>query len=145
MKAVRQDDGRWLIRKEYDAFGVKDSFGLVKLPEFEEMEISDEDRKQLRKDIEKNCRVNFIIFCDRPGGEYSLWFHQKGVLGLHKAFKNLLEGGVGWVKGGIAPNLDQFYEYRVAYYEGTLQNLAEKRDFLNCSLTGMCSQLFGQG
>jgi len=139
--AERNDDGKWLVREEYDAYGVGDSFGLVRLSEFSKLEISEEDRRQLRKDIEKNCTVHFLIFCE-PSGEYSLWFNRVGVVGLHRAFKDLLNGSENWIHGGTPPALGSFYEFSVAYYLGSKAKLERDSDYLNCHLSDIDTQLF---
>lgn len=140
MIAQRQENGKWLVRNDYDVFGVGDSLALIRLQNFEQIEISAEDLKQLRKDIEKNSTIHFLIFCE-PTGKYSLWFNKTGVVGLHRAFKDLIAGGEGWTHGGTPPVLGNFYECSVAYYMGTKEKLVEDRDFLNCYLSDIDSRL----
>lgn len=77
-----------LIKSEENEVKLKD---MVKKGQLEELNVKDEELKELKKELNKHG-VKFSVMKDKESGTHSVFFQAKDTKVMNKAFQNVLSG-----------------------------------------------------
>lgn len=77
-----------LIKSEGNEVKLKD---MVKKGQLEELNVKDEELKELKKELNKHG-VKFSVMKDKESGTHSVFFQAKDTKVMNKAFQNVLSG-----------------------------------------------------